>query len=112
MRNTAGVKISPSSMGRREFLRTLGATTVGAAGITGIMGPFDFARAAITPAKRAYISPICTGRQLRMWVVFIVRLDTNKGISGYGECRDDDTNAATELSRPQANHSRDESDSG
>jgi len=99
MRNTTGVKISPSSMGRREFLRRLGTTAVGAAGITGIMGPFEFARAAITPGEKGiYITGIAvatisglnsTGR--------IVRLDTNKGISGYGECRVEDTNAATEL---------------
>ena len=62
MRNTAGVKISPSSMGRREFLRRLGATTVGAAGITGIMGPFDFARAAITPGEKGiYITDMRRG---------------------------------------------------
>ena len=27
----------------------------------------------------------------------IIRLDTNKGISGYGECRCEDTNSLTEL---------------
>jgi L-alanine-DL-glutamate epimerase-like enolase superfamily enzyme len=67
--------------------------------MTGIMGPFEFARAAITPGEKGiYITGIAvatisglnaTGR--------IVRLDTNKGISGYGECRVEDTNAATEL---------------
>jgi L-alanine-DL-glutamate epimerase-like enolase superfamily enzyme len=99
MRNTTQGKVSPSSMGRREFLRTLGATTVGAAGIAGMMGPFDFARAAITPGQKGiYITnmAVATINGLNA-TARIVRLDTNKGISGYGECRVEDTNAATEL---------------
>jgi len=87
----AGTRIGSPSLGRREFLRMLGAT-VGAAGI---MGPFEFARAAGEPG--IYITDIYT-TQLSVGGV-IVRLDTNKGISGYGECRDVDTNAATDLSR-------------
>lgn len=101
MRNTAGAKVSPSSMGRREFLRTLGATTVGAAGITGMMGPFEFARAAITPGEKGiYITnmAVATINGLNS-TAHIVRLDTNKGISGYGECRVEDTNSVTELNR-------------
>ncbi len=97
MRDATGVRIS-SSMGRREFLRRLGAT-VGAAGIVGIMSPFDFARAAITPGEKGlYITDLCTAtiRGLNSNST-IVRLDTNKGISGYGECRCEDTNALTEL---------------
>jgi L-alanine-DL-glutamate epimerase-like enolase superfamily enzyme len=97
MRNTAKAKGSLSSMGRREFLRTLGATAVGAAGITGIMGPFDFARAAITPGEQGIYITDMYRTQLSPSGV-IVRLDTNKGISGYGECRDVDPNAAAELS--------------
>ena len=97
MRNTAGVKISPSSMGRREFLRRLGATTLGAAGITGITGPFDFARAAITPGEKGIYITDMYRTKLSVGGV-IVRIDTNKGISGYGECRDVDPNTATELS--------------
>jgi L-alanine-DL-glutamate epimerase-like enolase superfamily enzyme len=96
MGNTAGVRISPSFMGRREFLKMLGATAV-AAGIRGIIDPFDFARAAITPGEKGiYITDIYRTK-LNVGGV-IVRLDTNKGISGYGECRDVDPNAAAELS--------------
>jgi len=96
MGNTAGAKISPSSMGRREFLKMLGAT-VGAAGITGMVGPFDFARAAITPGEKGIYITDMYRTKLNVGGV-LVRLDTNKGISGYGECRDVDPNAATELS--------------
>jgi L-alanine-DL-glutamate epimerase-like enolase superfamily enzyme len=97
MSNTARARTNPSSMGRREFLKMLGATAV-AAGITGIIDPFDFARAAITPGERGiYITDIYRGRLTGCGGV-IVRLDTNKGISGYGECRDVDPNVASELS--------------
>ena len=98
MRNTAGVKIGPPSIGRRQFLRTLGATTVGAVGITGIMSPFDFARAAITPGEKGIYITDMYKTQLSGVGGVIIRLDTNKGISGYGECRDVDPNTATELS--------------
>jgi L-alanine-DL-glutamate epimerase-like enolase superfamily enzyme len=98
MRDTFGAKIGSSSMGRREFLRRLGAT-VGAAGIAGLMGPFDFARAAITPGERGlYITDMYRTKLMGAGGV-IIRLDTNKGISGYGECRDVDNYAATDLSR-------------
>jgi L-alanine-DL-glutamate epimerase-like enolase superfamily enzyme len=85
-------------MGRREFLRRLGAT-VGAAGIAGMMSPFDYARAAITPGEKGiYITDLCTATisGLNSSAV-IVRLDTNKGISGFGECRCEDTHLTTEL---------------
>lgn len=98
MRHIAGAKVNPQ-MGRRDFLRTLGATTMGAAGITGIMGPFDFAGAAITPGEKGiYITnmAVATINGLNA-TARIIRLDTNKGISGYGECRVEDTNALTEL---------------
>jgi L-alanine-DL-glutamate epimerase-like enolase superfamily enzyme len=85
-------------MGRREFLRRLGAT-VGAAGIAGIMGPFDFARAAITPGEKGLYITDMYRTQLSGVSGVIVRLDTNKGISGYGECRIEDNNSATDLSR-------------
>jgi L-alanine-DL-glutamate epimerase-like enolase superfamily enzyme len=106
MRNDAGAKIGPSYMGRREFLRRLGAT-VGAAGIAGIMSPFDFARAAITPGERGIYITDMYKTKLDVGG-FIIRLDTNKGISGYGECRDVDSwargwggesNAEIDLSR-------------
>ena len=97
MGNTARVKIGPSSIGRREFLRKFGAAAVGAAGITGLMGPLEFARAAITPGEKGIYITDMYRTKLNVGGV-IIRLDTNKGISGYGECRDVDPNAATELS--------------
>jgi gluconate/galactonate dehydratase len=99
MRNFSGERSKRSSMERREFLRALGATTIGAAGLAGTLGPFGRARSAlaaveggirITDLRTATISGLnsnCT----------IIRLDTNKGISGYGECRCEDTNAIAEL---------------
>jgi L-alanine-DL-glutamate epimerase-like enolase superfamily enzyme len=96
MGNTTGVEISPSSMGRREFLKMLGATAV-AAGITGIIDPFDFARAAITPGEKSIYITDMYRTKLNVGGV-LVRLDTNKGISGYGECREVDENSASELS--------------
>ncbi len=96
MNNTTGLKISPSSMGRREFLKLLGGAAV-AAGIARFMDPFDFARAAIGPGEKGiYITDVYRTK-LNVGGV-LVRLDTNKGISGYGECRDVDQNSATELS--------------
>jgi L-alanine-DL-glutamate epimerase-like enolase superfamily enzyme len=90
MRNTARARSNPLSLGRREFLRTLGATTVGAAGITGMMGPLDFARAATTPGENGiYITDLRTATIGGLsGPATIIRLDTNKGISGYGEARD------------------------
>jgi L-alanine-DL-glutamate epimerase-like enolase superfamily enzyme len=97
MGNTTGVRTNLSSMGRREFLKMLGVTAVAATGITGVAGPFDFARAAITPGEKGIYITDMYRTKLSVGGV-IVRLDTNKGISGYGECRDVDSNAATELS--------------
>jgi L-alanine-DL-glutamate epimerase-like enolase superfamily enzyme len=98
MGNTDRVKISSSSMRRREFLKMLGVTAVAATGITGIIDPFDFARAAITPGENGiYITDMYRGKLTGCGGV-IVRLDTNKGISGYGECRDVDQNSVSELS--------------
>ena len=101
MRNTAGAKISPSFVGRRDFLRALGAASVGAAGLAGSMGPFGIARAAITPGEKGiYITNIAVATINGLnATAHIVRLDTNKGISGYGECRVEDTNSVTELGR-------------
>ena len=90
MRNTIGSKSIPSSMARREFLCTLGATTVGAAGLAGTLGPFGFARAAITPGEKGiYITDLRTATVGGLsGPATIIRLDTNKGVSGYGEARD------------------------
>jgi L-alanine-DL-glutamate epimerase-like enolase superfamily enzyme len=98
MANTAGIKISSSAMGRRKFIKMLGVTAVSATGLGGIIDPFNFARAAITPGEKGiYITDMYRG-QLTGCGGIIVRLDTNKGISGYGECRDVDQNSANELS--------------
>ncbi len=101
MSSIDGSKNTRSSMGRRDFLRTLATTTAGAAGITGVLGPFDLARAAIDPGERGIKitnMTVATIRGLNS-TGRIVRLDTNKGISGYGECRVEDNNAANELNR-------------
>jgi L-alanine-DL-glutamate epimerase-like enolase superfamily enzyme len=85
---------------RRDFLRALGAGAVGTAGLVGFSDPLRFALAAPPSEKGISITGIAVatinglnqkGR--------IVRLDTNKGISGYGECRVEDTNAGTELTK-------------
>jgi L-alanine-DL-glutamate epimerase-like enolase superfamily enzyme len=83
-------------MGRRDFLRALGATTVGAVGMA---APFRLARAAIDPGQKGiYITDLCTAtiRGLNSNCT-IIRLDTNKGIAGYGECRCEDTDSISEL---------------
>jgi L-alanine-DL-glutamate epimerase-like enolase superfamily enzyme len=98
MSDTAGIKISSSLMGRRKFIKMLGVTAA-AAGISSIIDPFNFARAAITPGEKGiYITDmyVATINGLNA-TARIIRLDTNKGISGYGECRVEDTNAAAEL---------------
>ena len=95
MRKFTGGMFGSSSMGRREFLRKVGATTAGAAAITGIMGPFDYLRANIGSGEKGiYISGISyryiSGLNSN---TYILRVDTNKGISGYGECRCEDSNS-------------------
>jgi L-alanine-DL-glutamate epimerase-like enolase superfamily enzyme len=97
MRNDAGSKFDTSSMNRREFLRKLGAT-VGAAGFTGILSPFGLARAATPPGERGIYITDMYRTKLNVGG-HIIRLDTNKGISGYGECRDVDRDAVTDLRR-------------
>lgn len=100
MRDNARQDRKTTGIGRRDFLR-LGATAVGAAGITSLLGPFNFAKAAISPGEKGiYITnmAIATIRGLNA-TSRIVRLDTNKGISGYGECRVEDTNSGTELNK-------------
>jgi len=74
--------------------------------MAGAMSPFDFARAAITPGEQGIYITDMVRTQLRSgWGNMggvIVRLDTNKGISGYGECRVEDNNSATDLGRLKA----------
>jgi L-alanine-DL-glutamate epimerase-like enolase superfamily enzyme len=98
----ARIRPSSSSIGRREFLRRLGAT-LGATGMAGLLSPFDFARAAITPGEPGLYITDMYRTQLRSGMSnmggVIVRLDTNKGISGYGECRVEDGYSATDLAR-------------
>lgn len=100
MRKITGQNFFSSSMGRREFLQTLGASAAGAAAIT-MLDPFNFARAAITPGEKGiYITNMAVATVNGLNATSrIVRLDTNKGISGYGECRVEDTNSATELNK-------------
>lgn len=86
-------------MERRNFLKMLGVTAVATTVVPGIIDPFNAARAAITPGEKGiYITKISVASFSGLnTTARIVRIDTNKGISGYGECRVEDTNAATEL---------------
>jgi len=81
-------------MKRRDFLRVL----TGAAALVGIKGPFDYARAAITPGEKGIYITGMYRTQLSGVGGIIIRLETNKGITGYGECRDLDTGAQSTLS--------------
>jgi L-alanine-DL-glutamate epimerase-like enolase superfamily enzyme len=86
-------------MGRRDFLRALGAASVGAAGLAAL-DPFKFARAAITPGQKGiYITALYRTKTTLNNYGFIVRLETNKGITGYGECRDLDSGNQAGLSK-------------
>ena len=96
MRNENGMK----NIGRRNFIRTL----AGAAALAGIKGPFDYARAATSPGisiTNIYRTRLTAtggwGGRTRPWAGIIVRIDTNKGITGYGECRDLDWGAQKTL---------------
>ena len=95
MRNNSGKDNRSSAMQRRDFLRLL----TGAAALVGIKGPFDYARAAITPGEKGiYITNIYRIKLQSMGGI-IVRLETNKGITGYGECRDLDSGAQAGLTK-------------
>ena len=94
MNKSSGRENSSSSMKRRDFLRIL----TSAAAIVGIKGPFDYARAAITPGEKGiYITNMYRTKLMGVGGI-IVRLETNKGITGYGECRDLDSAAQSTLS--------------
>jgi hypothetical protein len=81
MRNTVGASRTPSFMGRRDFLRALGAASAGAAGLAAL-DPFKFARAAITPGQKGiYITALYRTKTTLNNYGFIVRLETNKGIT-------------------------------
>ena len=99
MANNTRVKISNSSMRRRDFLKKFGVTAIATTAIPGIIDPFSFARAAISPGEQGiYITKMSVASFSGLnTTARIVRIDTNKGISGFGECRVEDTNAANEL---------------
>jgi L-alanine-DL-glutamate epimerase-like enolase superfamily enzyme len=88
-------------MKRRDFLTMLGVTAVATTGLPGLIDPFSNARAAISPGEKGiYITKISVASFSGLnTTARIVRIDTNKGISGYGECRVEDTNARTELTK-------------
>ncbi len=77
----------------------LGVTAIATTAIPYIIDPFNYARAAISPGEKGiYITNISVATINGLnTTARIVRLDTNKGISGYGECRVEDTNSGTEL---------------
>ncbi|MFC1541295.1 mandelate racemase/muconate lactonizing enzyme family protein [Candidatus Latescibacterota bacterium] len=91
MRNKTGMK----NIGRRDFIRTL----AGAAALAGITSPFENARAAVSPGititniYRTRLQSPGWGGRFRPWAGIILRIETNKGITGYGECRDLDRGA-------------------
>jgi L-alanine-DL-glutamate epimerase-like enolase superfamily enzyme len=86
-------------MERRNFLKTLGVTAVATTAIPSLMDPFGFASAASSPSEKGIqITKISVASFSGLnSTARIVRIDTNKGISGYGECRVEDRNAGTEL---------------
>ena len=74
-------------MGRRDFIRAL----AGTAALAGITGPFDYLKAQIANGEKGlYITSIYR-------ISRVVRIETNKGIVGYGECRDVDSYATSML---------------
>ncbi|MFC1490274.1 mandelate racemase/muconate lactonizing enzyme family protein [Candidatus Latescibacterota bacterium] len=94
MSNKAGMK----KIGRRKFIGTLS----GAAALAGITSSFEYAKAAGATVKDMTITNIYQTRLLnsggrggrgRPWAGIILRIETNKGIVGYGECRDLDRGA-------------------
>lgn len=99
MSKTSRASRHTSSMGRRDFLRAVGATAVGTGGLLGLMDPFRLARAAIPPDEKGiYITDLCTATITGLnRNCTVIRLDTNKGISGYGECRCEDTSSLAAL---------------
>jgi L-alanine-DL-glutamate epimerase-like enolase superfamily enzyme len=99
MRNIDGAENCGLPLTRRNFLRGLGATTVGAAGLAASTSPLGVAMAGITPGEKGlYITDLCTATLTGLNTnCTIIRIDTNKGISGYGECRCEDLNSLSEL---------------
>ncbi len=89
MHSKAGLK----HISRREFLERITATGA----IAGVVSPFEYASAAITPGEkgiyitniyRTHITTPGWGGRSFPWAGVILRIETNKGIVGYGECRD------------------------
>lgn len=96
-------RIVSNDIGRREFIGSF----AGAAVYAGIQSPFEYARDAISPGETGiritgvYRTQITTpgwGGRVNNWGGIIVRIETNTGIVGYGECRDVDSQAGTWLS--------------
>ena len=88
LRNLFGKK----NINRRDFIRTL----AGTAALAGITGPFDYLKAQtgngekgiqITAIYRNGRSPQGWWGKQSSWGG-VIRIETNKGITGYGEVRD------------------------
>ena len=97
MRKIARLNRGPSFMGRRDFLRKTG-VVLGAAGLTSIMGPFDYLKAAVGEGDKGIMITDILRTKISGMGGYIVRIETNKGITGYGECRDLDDGARSWLS--------------
>lgn len=76
-------------------------TAVATSGIPSLLDPFSAARAAISPGEKGiYITKMSVASFSGLnTTARIIKIDTNKGISGYGECRVEDTNSKTELTK-------------
>ncbi|MBN2736291.1 MAG: mandelate racemase/muconate lactonizing enzyme family protein [Spirochaetales bacterium] len=93
-------KKTPEKVDRRQFLGLLGKAFVGAAGMS-LLGPLGSSFGQSLPGEKGIVITdikVATLRGLNS-TSRIVRLDTNKGISGYGECRVEDRNSQTELNK-------------
>jgi L-alanine-DL-glutamate epimerase-like enolase superfamily enzyme len=88
MRNNTETK----KIGRRNFIGTL----AGASALAGVTGPFDYAMAAGAAVNDGIAITSMYTRQVRPGGI-VVRLETNKGIIGYGESRDLDRGARAAL---------------
>ncbi len=81
-------------------------TAVATSGIPSLLDPFSAARAAITPGEKGIkITKMSVASFGGNWwaglnsTARVVKIETNKGITGYGECRIEDSKSMTELSK-------------